>query len=199
MDRVLGRTAGNAVEVRESIDHLTGAASDERLREVTLALSAELLVLGGVEPDAGRARAAAERALDSGAAAERFAAMVAELGGPADLLEAPDRHLAEARVTVAAEPQEDGTVSAVDVRAVGLAVVALGGGRTREDDPVDHSVGLTDVAAPGDQVAPGGAPLAIVHAKDEESARRATEALREAYALGEAPAEEAPAVLGAVR
>ena len=170
MDRVLGRTAGNAVEVRESIDHLTGAASDERLREVTLALSAE-----------------------------RFAAMVAELGGPADLLEAPDRHLAEARVTVAAEPQEDGTVSAVDVRAVGLAVVALGGGRTREDDPVDHSVGLTDVAAPGDQVAPGGAPLAIVHAKDEESARRATEALREAYALGEAPAEEAPAVLGAVR
>jgi thymidine phosphorylase len=199
MDRVLGRTAGNAVEVRESIDHLTGAASDERLREVTLALSAELLVLGGVEPDAERARAAAERALDSGAAAERFAAMVAELGGPADLLEAPDRHLAEARVTVAAEPQEDGTVSAVDVRAVGLAVVALGGGRTREDDPVDHSVGLTDVAAPGDQVAPGGAPLAIVHAKDEESARRATEALREAYALGEAPAEEAPAVLGAVR
>jgi len=199
MDRVLGRTAGNAVEVRESIDHLTGAASDERLREVTLALSAELLVLGAVEPDAERARAAAERALDSGAAAERFAAMVAELGGPADLLEAPDRHLAEARVTVAAEPQEDGTVSAVDVRAVGLAVVALGGGRTREDDPVDHSVGLTDVAAPGDQVAPGGAPLAIVHAKDEESARRATEALREAYALGEAPAEEAPAVLGAVR
>ncbi len=93
MDRVLGRTAGNAVEVRESIDHLTGAASDERLREVTLALSAELLALGGVEPDAERARAAAERALDSGAAAERFAAMVTELGGPADLLEAPDRHL----------------------------------------------------------------------------------------------------------
>ena len=54
MDRVLGRTAGNAVEVRESIDHLTGAASDERLREVTLALSAELLVLGGVQRDAGR-------------------------------------------------------------------------------------------------------------------------------------------------
>ena len=70
---MLGRTAGNAVEVRESIDHLTGAASDERLREVTLALSAELLALGGVEPDAERARAAAERALDSGAAAERFA------------------------------------------------------------------------------------------------------------------------------
>src|SRR3954451_7182507 len=77
MDRVLGRTAGNALEVRESIDHLTGAASDPRLREVTIALSAELLRLGGVEPDEGAARQAAEQALDGGAAAERFAAMVA--------------------------------------------------------------------------------------------------------------------------
>src|SRR5215207_7423756 len=167
MDRVLGRTAGNAVEVRESIDHLTGAARDERLREVTLALSAELLALGGVEPDVERARAAAERALDSGAAAERFRAMVSELGGPADLVEAPGAHLPEAPVTVAAEPGQEGTVSAVDVRAVGLAVVALGGGRAREDDPVDHSVGLTDVAAPGERVAPGGRPLALVHATDD--------------------------------
>ena len=87
-------------------------------------------------------------------------------------------------------------MSAVDVRAVGLAVVALGGGRTREDDPVDHSVGLTDVAAPGEEVAPGGRPLAMVHAKDEESARRATEALREAYTLGDRAARTAEVVLG---
>jgi thymidine phosphorylase len=193
MDRVLGRTAGNAVEVRESIDHLTGAASDERLREVTLALSAELLVLGGVQPDSERARDAAEKALEGGAAAERFAAMVTELGGPADILEAPDRHLPAAAVTVAAEPAEDGTVSAVDVRAVGLAVVALGGGRTREDEPVDHSVGLTEVTAPGEEVALGGRPLAMVHARDEESAQRAADALRAAYELGEsAPAPPAP-------
>jgi thymidine phosphorylase len=77
--------------------------------------------------------------------------------------------------------------------------VAMGGGRTREDDPVDHSVGLTEVAAPGEEVAPGGRPLAMVHAQDDESARRATEALREAYTLGDAPAEETPAVLGAIR
>jgi thymidine phosphorylase len=193
MGRVLGRTAGNAVEVRESIDHLTGAATDERLRDVTLSLSAELLNLGGVEPDTERARTAAEKALDGGAAAERFAAMVAELGGPSDILEAPDRHLPTAAVTVAAEPAEAGTVSAVDVRAVGLAVVALGGGRTRETDPVDHSVGLTDVAAPGEEVAPGGRPLAIVHAADEDAARRAAEALRAAYKLNdEAPKETTP-------
>jgi thymidine phosphorylase len=168
MDRVLGRTAGNAVEVRESIDHLTGAKSDERLRDVTIALSAELLVLGGVQPDAAAAREAAEQALDGGAAAERFAAMVRELGGPADILEAPGRHLPAAPVT-------------------------------REDDPVDHSVGLTEIAAPGEEVAPGGRPLAMVHAKDEESARRATEALRRAYELNDKAPKETPPVLEILR
>ncbi len=199
MDRVLGRTAGNAVEVRESIDHLTGAASDERLREVTLVLCAELLVLGGLYPDAEAARGAAEQALDGGAAAERFAAMVRELGGPSDLLEAPDRHLRGAAVTAPAEPAEAGVVSSVDVRAVGLAVVALGGGRTRETDPVDHSVGLTEVAAPGEEVAPGGRPLAVVHAADEDGARRAGDALRAAFELGTDAPKETPPVLEVLR
>ncbi|MGH2848682.1 MAG: thymidine phosphorylase, partial [Thermoleophilaceae bacterium] len=132
------------------------------------------------------ARADAERALDGGAAAERLAAMVAELGGPSDLLEAPDGHLPAAPVTRAVEPNEAGAVASIDVRAVGLAVVALGGGRTRESDPVDHTVGLTEVAAPGERVGPGERPLALVHARDEEAAGRAVEELREAFSLGEA-------------
>jgi thymidine phosphorylase len=185
MDRVLGRTAGNAVEVQEAIDHLTGAARDERLREVTLALTAELLALGGVEPDRTAARAAAERALDSGGAAERFAAMVGELGGPSDLLEAPERHLPRALVMAAAEPGEPGVVVGMDVRAVGLAVVGLGGGRVRETDAIDHAVGLTEVAAPGERVAPGERPLAVVHARDEAVAGRAAEALRAAYEVSD--------------
>jgi thymidine phosphorylase len=199
MDRVLGLTAGNAVEVREAIDHLTGAARHERLREVTLALSAELLALGGVEPDRRAARSAAERALDGGAAAERFAAMVAELGGPSDLLDAPNRHLAAAPVAVAAEPSESGTVVAVDVRSVGLAVVGLGGGRVRETDAIDHAVGLTDVAPPGERVAPGERPLARVHAADADAAERAVQALRAAYGLGEAAGEPPPPVLEILR
>jgi thymidine phosphorylase len=199
MDRVLGRAAGNAVEVRESIDHLTGAARDERLREVTLELSAELLALGGVATDRGAARSAAERALDGGAAAERFAAMVRELGGPADLLEAPERHLPAAPVIRPAESAETGTVTRVDVRAVGLAVVALGGGRAREDDPVDHSVGLSEVAAPGERVGPGERPLALVHAADTDGAERAADSLRAAYALGDGPPEAPPPVLEVLR
>jgi thymidine phosphorylase len=199
MDRVLGRTAGNGVEVAESIEVLTGTPADDRLREVTLALAAELLVLGGVSADTGAARAAAERALSSGAAAERFAAMVTELGGPSDLLERPGDHLPTAAVTVAAEPSSPGVVARVDVRAVGLAVVALGGGRTRETDPVDHAVGLTEVAAPGERVGPGERPLALVHAADADAAERCADTLRDAYVLGDAPREPAAPVLEALR
>jgi thymidine phosphorylase len=189
MNQVLGRSAGNAVEVRESIDHLTGAASDERLLEVTLALCAELLVLGGVHPDVDRARSAAISVLGSGHAAERFGAMVAELGGPAGLIDAPSRHLPSAAVIRPIEPDAPGVVAAVDVRAVGVAIVALGGGRAREDDAVDHSVGLTEVAALGERVEPGGRPLALVHARDEDSARRAADAVRSAYVVGDVRGE----------
>ncbi|MFZ1997281.1 MAG: thymidine phosphorylase [Solirubrobacteraceae bacterium] len=199
MNQVLGRTAGNAVEVRESIDHLTGAARDERLREVTLALSAELLVLGGVFSDLVGARAAAEHALDRGAAAERFGAMVAELGGPSDLIETPDRHLRAASVVRAVEPVEAGRVVEVDVRAVGIAVVGLGGGRARETDPVDHSVGFTEVAGLGERVGPGERPLAMVHARDEASAERAADALRAAFSLGDGPEQSLPIVMEVLR
>jgi thymidine phosphorylase len=189
MNQVLGRTAGNAVEVRESIDHLTGAARDERLLEVTLDLCAELLVLGALAPDLAQARATAEHALSSGAAAERFGAMVAALGGPADLVDVPSRHLPDAPVVRPIEPSGPGTVSSIDVRSVGIAIVNLGGGRAREDDVVDHSVGLTEVAALGERVEPGGRPLALVHARDEERARRAADAVRAAYQIGDPPGE----------
>ena len=186
MNQVLGRTAGNAVEVRESIDHLSGDAADARLVDVTLTLAAELLVLGGLFEDTAAARDAAGASLADGSAAERFAAMVAELGGPSDLLEHPDRHLPSAPVTVAVEPVDAGTIVAVDTRAVGVAIIGLGGGRARETDPIDHGVGLTEVAAIGERVAPGGQPLALVHARDAESAERAAGALRAAYTLGDA-------------
>jgi thymidine phosphorylase len=199
MNQVLGRTAGNAVEVRESIDHLTGAASDERLREVTVALSGELLVLGGVESSLDSARSAVERALDSGAAAERFGAMVAELGGPPGLLEAPGRHLRAAAVTREVHPEEAGIVTAIDGRAVGVAIIRLGGGRARETDEVDHAVGLTEVAALGERVGPGERPLALVHARDEGSFENAARALCSAYVLGDSPPEIPKPVLEALR
>jgi thymidine phosphorylase len=185
MNQVLGRTAGNAVEVRESIEHLIGEASDPRLTEVTLSLSAELLVLGGLFDDQTAARAAAAAALSGGTAAEHFARMVAELGGPGDLLEHPERYLDSTPFTAEVFPEEPGFVTAVDTRAVGLGIVALGGGRARETDLVDHGVGLLQIAAIGERVGPSERPLARIHARDEESASRAAKELSAAYTLGD--------------
>jgi thymidine phosphorylase len=189
MDRVLGRSAGNGVEVREAIDHLTGAVSgDDRLIEVTIALCEQLLALKGLDGDP-------RTALQSGAAAEAFARMVVELGGPSTLLERPDDHLPKAPVTVEAHAERDGVVAAVDVRAVGLAIIDLGGGRRREDDAIDHAVGLTEIAEPGERVGPGGRPVALVHARDEDAAERAAQAVSAAFRVGDRILDPNPAVL----
>ena len=188
MSQCLGRTAGNALEVREAIDVLTGRAVHSRLREVTLALAAELLVLGGLAEDKAGAAGAAARALDSGAAAERFARMVAALGGPADVLERPEDHLPEAPVRHAVHLERSGTVAAIDARALGLAVVGLGGGRQRVTDQIDPRVGLAEVRGVGEAVGPD-APLAIVHAATDSDAAAAAELLRNAVRVHEAPPE----------
>jgi thymidine phosphorylase len=187
MDRVLGRTAGNALEVREAIDALTGAEADPRLVEVTLELSRELLGLGGLDADPAEA-------LRGGAAADRFARMVAALGGPADLLEAPHRHLPYAAVAVAALAGREGIVTAIDVRAVGMVVVELGGGRRHEAEGVDHAVGLSEIAAPGERVGRDDRPLAVVHARDAAAADRAAQQLREAFTIGDAAPDGQPIV-----
>jgi len=186
MNQVLGTTAGNAVEVRESIDALTGAARAPRLIEVTAELCAELLALGGLAADVDAGRTQVATALTSGAAAERFAQMVAALGGPSDLMERPDAHLSAAPVVRAVAPDDAGVVSAIDTRAVGVAVVALGGGRTRADQAVDHAVGLTDIAALGAEVGPD-RPLAVVHARDDGAAAAAAAAVRAAMHVGDPP------------
>jgi thymidine phosphorylase len=193
MDQVLGRTAGNAVEVRESIGALTHPrAAEPRLVEVTLALCAALLRLGGLYEDDAAARAAAGAALATGAAAERFARMCAALGGPADLLDDPDRHLARAPHVLEVFPERPGRVRAIAVREIGVAVLELGGGRLREDRAIDHAVGLVDVAGLSEEVGHGGRPLAVVHARDAGGAERAAGRVRAAFEVGEAPAALPP-------
>ncbi len=186
MTRALGHDVGNALETREAIDFLTGRRRDVRLHAVTAALAAELLVLGGLAGDHVEAAAAVERSLASGAAAERFARMVAALGGPADLIERPDRHLAQAPVRLAVVPDRAGVVTHVDARAIGLLVVRLGGGRERAGDDVDPAVGLSDVRGPGDAVS-AERPIAVVHARSEADAESAAATLRRAVKIGDEP------------
>jgi thymidine phosphorylase len=104
------------------------------------------------------------------------------LCGPVDLVERPHNHLAAAPVTRAIHPDRPGIVGAIDTRAVGLAVVALGGGRTRAEDRIDHAVGLTDLAELGSEVGPD-RPLAMLHARDDAAAATAEADLRQAYSI----------------
>ncbi|MEY2414945.1 MAG: thymidine phosphorylase [Ilumatobacteraceae bacterium] len=197
MNEVLGTTAGNALEVRETIDWLVSATDDQRLTEVVLALGAEMLVMGGLAADTEAAtnRLIAVRA--DGTAAERFQAMVTALGGPADLVDNPTKHLQAAPVTRRVDPARDGYVQSIDTRSVGLVVLTLGGGRMRVEDTIDHAVGLSEVVGLGQHM-DGERPLAIVHARSESEAAVAADAIRAACFIGDEAPNVGPVVAGRI-
>ena len=191
MNQVLGSTAGNAVEIDEALRFLKNEQRDARLDEVVLALCAEMLVVGGIERDREAATARCDEAVTSGRAAEVFGRMVAALGGPADLVENPDKYLPRAPVVRAVHA--DGVLAGLDTRAVGNAIIELGGGRRKVGEKLDLSVGFTEVAPVG-TLLDAERPLAIVHAGSETDADAAEANLLAACSLsGEAPA--APPVI----
>ena len=194
MNAPLAPAAGNALEVLEAIRLLRGERWDGRLYTVTVALAGELLWLGrlAATPEAGTALA--REALASGAAATVFARMVVAQGGPSGLLDAPGRYLPTAPVVRPVTAGEDGYLTAVDTRAVGWLVVDLGGGRRRAGDRVNPAVGVSGLPEPGTPVE-AGAPLATVHAADEDAWRRASKQLTVALKL----AAERPQPAAAVR
>jgi pyrimidine-nucleoside phosphorylase len=177
MDRPLGRTAGNALEVREALECLRGEGPDD-LRRVTVTLAAEMFVLADLDatPEAGVARA--EALLDSGAALERFRTMVRAQGGAPEVVDDPGR-LPRAPVVREVRVDRGLTLHRLEPRAVGEAVVELGGGRLRLSDAVDPAVGFDELAPPGTRLASGDL-LGRVHARNEADARRGEGALRDA-------------------
>lgn len=193
MGQVLGREAGNALEVRAVLDLLRGRGGCPRLRDLTLALGSELLHMGGLARDSAEADRRLRQALDSGAAAERFARMVAALGGPTDVLERPEAYLPQAPVQRAVLASADGYVATLDVRALGQVVVELGGGRKHPGQALDHAVGLAAVVGRGSRIEPG-QPLAIVHARCEADAQIAVDAVRQAFTIGDAAPAPVPLV-----
>jgi thymidine phosphorylase len=193
MHEPLASAAGNAVEVAYVTNYLTGRRREPRFHELTVALGAEMLRLGGLAAEEAEGLRRMEAAIASGRAAEIFARMVAALGGPADILERPDEHLPAAPVRRAVHPEEAGHVEAVATRDLGLAVVALGGGRAHPDHSIDHAVGLVDLAAIGERV-DSTLPLGIVHARSEDAAEAAAAALRRAYRVAPGPTAPGPVV-----
>ena len=198
MNEVLGRTAGNAIEVREAIEFLRGEGIDQRLYEITMAQTGELLALGGLARDREEGIKKAEEALKSGKAAEIFGKMVHELGGPADIVENFAKHLPLAPVQREIHAAQPGYVETVDTRAVGLAVIELGGGRRLVTDPVDHSVGFASIAAIGEHVGPD-RPLAICFAKNQASLSKAEALVQQAYKISDKPVKPGPKLRDTVR
>ncbi|WP_434115174.1 thymidine phosphorylase [Paraburkholderia caffeinilytica] len=185
MNQSLAPCAGNALEIACVIDYLTGKSRPHRLHEVTMALAAQMLVIGGIATDDAQARVKLQAVLDSGAAAERFARMVAALGGPVDLIDAPARYLSEAQVRIPVVAPVAGWVERIDCRALGVAVVGLGGGRVRAEDSIDYAVGLSALVPLGQHV-DAGQPLGFVHGRSVGEAARAAAMVQRAYTLSAA-------------
>ena len=191
MNEVLGKTAGNALEIAESVLYLRNEQRDPRLDEVTLSLCAEMLVVGGIEKDREKAWVRCDDAVTSGRAAEIFGRMVAALGGPADFIENFERHLAKAPVV---QPvHANGYVVEVNTRAVGNAIIELGGGRRQVGEKLDLSVGFSDIAAVGTQL-DGNTPLAVIHAASDADADKAEQNLLAACRLGDSAPEAGPVI-----
>lgn len=193
MNEVLGQTAGNAVEIAESIEFLTNNNRESRLNEVVAALCAEMLILTGVEKDHSAARGKVEAAITSGEAAEVFSRMVAELGGPADFLDKYTEYLPKAAICKPVRPSEVGYLAGTDAHAIGNAIIQIGGGRQQLGDELDLAVGITDIAQIGEMVG-ADRPLGVVHAASEEDADLAAGLIREACTISADQPAERPVI-----
>lgn len=193
MNQVLASSAGNALEVREAVQFLTGEARNPRLLEVTLALCSEMLISGKLATNDAEARQQLQRVLDNGQAAEVFGRMVAAQRGPTDFVQRMDHYLPAAMLSKAVYADQPGIVSAMDTRALGMAVVALGGGRQRASDTIDYSVGLSEMITLGAR-ADAQRPLAVIHAATEAQWQQAAAAVKAAITLSDSAPSETPVV-----
>lgn len=192
MNQPLAASAGNALEIAESIEFLTGGYQQPRLKEVVLALGAEMLMLGGLAKNPRTANFKLNAVLEAGLAAEHFARMVSMQGGPADLLEQPEKYLQAAPIARPLPAPRKGYIQFMDTRAIGMCVVGLGGGRRNAEDDVDHRVGLSKFKLVGHKVAEG-EPLLVIHAADETAWYAAADELLSAIVIG-GKKDELPAV-----
>lgn len=186
MSQPLGRYVGNAVEVYECIQILKGVtdASWAATTELSVELSARLLVLAGAAETVEPARELAKRKLADGAAFEKFRENVELQGGDTAVCDDPgmliDGDLIKAKITA----ESEGFVTAIDTLAIGNAVCEIGGGRTKADDMVDHAVGFENTAWIGKAVRQGD-ELGVIHCRTNEQMKGIDQRIREAYVIGE--------------
>lgn len=191
MNEVLGRTAGNALEIDEALRYLRDEQREPRLDAVVLGLCAEMLVVSGIEPDRAAATKRCDEAISSGRALEIFGKMVAALGGPSDFVENSSRYLAAAPVVRPIHAA--GYLATIDTRGVGNAIIELGGGRRRVGEALDLSVGFSKIASIG-TLLDEHTPLAVVHAASEGDAAQAEALLLGACTTAADAVEKSPII-----
>ncbi len=177
MNQVLGKNIGNALEVAEAVDYLKGKNKDERLHLITMELCGELLVISGVCQTLAEAKQKLEQALSSGAALEKFAAMVKALGGAGDFCDKPWQYMPKSAIIRPVFAETDGYVSSMDTRGIGLSIIELKGGRITPEQKLDYATGYSDFCQIGDFV-DNQTPLAVIHAQSEEQYEHAAQQLK---------------------
>ncbi len=194
LDAVLGTAVGAAVEMIETVDFLTGRYRDARVTDLVLSVTAEMVVLAGLADDVTAARHIADARLADGSAADRFARMVSALGGPADFVDRPAHYLEPAAIVRPVFADEAGYVARMNAKEIGLTLVALGGGRKRPEDPIDHAVGLTDFCQIGDALNDD-KPICVIHARNEAEWERAAARVRASVEIAAAPPAPLPPIV----
>ena len=192
MDQPVGETAGNALEIAESVDLLRGAGPADAL-ELALRLAVPMLTLSGVSPDEASARALLEKRLASGAALETFAQMVAAQGGDARVAESPETVLPQAPVLLDVAAPRAGHLARVDADGIGRAVLLLGGGRRAVTDAIDPAVGVSRLRKVGERIEKG-EPLATLHARTRAEAEALVPQVLGAFSFSDEPVA-APALV----
>ncbi len=194
MSQPLAPVAGNALEIAECVDYLQGNRRDARLHEIVVELGSALLMRSGLVEDQAQAKERVEASLASGEALVRFDRMVAALGGPLGFSENSQTHLPRAPVVHEVLSPMAGFVSSIDTRALGLAVVQLGGGRIHSEDDIDLSVGLDRIARLGNRVEAGD-PICRVHAATKSAADYVSDMVTQSVMVGEEPVDLPSAVI----
>ncbi|MGD9613636.1 MAG: thymidine phosphorylase [Kiritimatiellia bacterium] len=185
MNQPLGRTAGNALEVIESIECLQGKYADEDLMNITMALTAEMLVLGKKAATVAEATGILKKIVASGAAFAKFKEMAALHGADVSALDDLSK-LPKASIVKPYPAPAAGYLAKVDAESIGRAVLVLGGGRQKTDDVIDYGVGTSGLAKIGDKVEKG-QPLVVVHANSEAKLAQAMAYVEQAFEISAQP------------
>jgi thymidine phosphorylase len=193
MNQVLGTSAGNAVEMYETVKYLTGKQREPRLHAVVVALATSMLISAKVTATEEEAKTKINHALSSGAAAEIFSKMIAALGGPSNLMEAPWESMNKANVIKDVVATHSGYISAMQTRDIGMSIVGMKGGRTANGQMIDHTVGF-DRILPVGTVINRGDVVARIHAADEDQAAKASQEYLTALSISEDKPEAVPVI-----